>query len=70
MLGTSDAQLREYSRDIAAYTLKQLVQWRSSLERLSNEHEQERVQASGERHRPKGAHYFFSMTVYETDIMS
>lgn len=70
MLGTPDAQLREYSRNIAAYTLKQLVQWRSSLERLSNEHEQEQVQASGDRRCPKGAHYFFSMRVYETDIMS
>jgi len=55
MLGTSDTRLRDYSRDIAAYTLKQLVQWRSSLERLSDAQEQVRVQTSGDQRCPKGS---------------
>lgn len=61
MLAKSDPQLREYSRNVAAYTLKQLVEWRSSLEHLSNE--QEQVHAGGDQHHPKGVYCVFSVSV-------
>jgi len=63
MLPKSDPQLREYSRDVASYTLKQLVQWRSSLERLSNEQEKAQAEANGDLHHLKGAYYVFSESI-------
>lgn len=44
---------REYSRNIAAYTLKQLIEWRASLERLSKDRERESVKDSVDQHDSK-----------------
>ncbi|KAG2138623.1 uncharacterized protein EDB93DRAFT_719466 [Suillus bovinus] len=46
IMGDTSSAQREYSRNIAAYTLKQLIEWQASLERMSKEYEQE-----GERER-------------------
>jgi hypothetical protein len=50
----ASSEQREYSRTIAAYTLKQLIEWRASLKRLSEEHERESVQDSVDQHDHKG----------------
>jgi len=42
----TDAQLSQYSEDMTAYTLEQLVQWRASLERKAKEQE-EKARAGG-----------------------
>ncbi|KIK43431.1 hypothetical protein CY34DRAFT_11750 [Suillus luteus UH-Slu-Lm8-n1] len=35
-----DVELNQYSEDMTAYTLEQLVQWRASLERKAKEQEE------------------------------
>lgn len=55
---------REYSRNIAAYTLKQLIEWRASLERLSKEREGESVQDSVDQHDHKGNRLILSASVW------
>ncbi|KAG1751170.1 hypothetical protein EDB19DRAFT_1904028 [Suillus lakei] len=35
-----DVELSQYSEDMTAYTLEQLVQWRASLERKAKEQEE------------------------------
>lgn len=52
-MGETSTALHEYSRNIAAHTLKQLIEWQASLERLSNECERESVQDSADKHGPK-----------------
>lgn len=42
-----DVELNQYSEDMTAYTLEQLVQWRASLERKAKE--QEEKARAGER---------------------
>ncbi|KAG2138624.1 uncharacterized protein EDB93DRAFT_1253323 [Suillus bovinus] len=36
----SDAELSQYSEDMTAYTLEQLIQWRADLERKAKEQEE------------------------------
>lgn len=52
-MGETSTALREYSRNIAAHTLRQLVEWQASLERLSKECEREREQDSADKYGPK-----------------
>jgi hypothetical protein len=37
---SNDGQVSQYSEDMTAYTLEQLVQWRASLERKAKEQEE------------------------------
>ncbi|KAG2063890.1 hypothetical protein BDR04DRAFT_352321 [Suillus decipiens] len=69
IMGDASSAQREYSRSITVHTVKQLAEWRASLERLLEKHESDSVQDSVDQHDAKGNRRFF-LRVYGDEILS
>lgn len=68
-MGETSTALHEYSRNIAAHTLKQLIEWQASLEHLSKECERAREQDSADKHGHKGNRSILPVSVWELNYI-